>query len=304
MNRYVVVAGDTHYEIAQRHGLTLDQLYEMNPGLSNNVYGMQIGSVVNVPLYTNGQRPPTTCPPSHPPPTVCPPPVRPPHNHHHGHHDGHDSDSNSSSDSDDEKKKKAGMIAGGLVGTAALAGIGALALNGWKKQQAFNSQSNAPCFSQYQSSQGLLQWRPVCPGQQIPQDSIALGRDSDGTNLYAARAAIHGGWHIGKTNGRGDVYISYGGKELRIKGDYQIFCGPPRGVTVLPQCGQLNLQGLSMQPIDAGHEADGDRLYVAITDHLGSIQVGKCSARNSSGCNFPYGGKEVADRTYRVVVIA
>ncbi|KAJ3070294.1 hypothetical protein HDU98_006688 [Podochytrium sp. JEL0797] len=275
MNRYVVAAGDTHYDIAQRHGLTLDQLYEMNPGLSHNAYGLETGSAVNVPLYTNGQHPPATCPPG--PPS---------NNNQNNCNDKNGSNSNSN---------KTGAIMGGLLGAAAL--------TSWKKNSDYHAQSNAPCFSQYQTSQGILQWRPVFPGQQFPQDAIALGRDSDGTNLYAARAALFGGWHIGKSNGRGGVYISYGGKEHKIKTSYEILCGNPRGVSVIHQSGVLNLEQLPSQPIDGGHEASGERLFVAIVDHKGSMQIGKCSAKNKAGCNFPYGGKEVADKNYRVVVI-
>ncbi|KAJ3073722.1 hypothetical protein HDU98_000858 [Podochytrium sp. JEL0797] len=294
MTQYTVQPGDTPYEIAQRHGLSLEQLYGMNPGLQNHVYDLQIGTVLNT-SHGHHQSPPMT-------PPNC------------GNNDNFGNNNNGGYPQQnvvvEERKEEesiwnsTGMhVAEGVIGTAAVVGLGALAMGEWKKQSKHNAQSNAPAFSQYQSSAGPLFWRPVQPGQQSPQDAIQLGRDGDGTPLYAARASVWGGWHVGKANGRGDVYISYGGKEEKIRGAYEMLCGNPRGISVIPQSGAINLQQLPSQPIDAGHEANGDRLYVAIADHQGSVQVGKCSASNQSGCNFPYGGKEVAYKSYRVVVI-
>ncbi|KAJ3026299.1 UNVERIFIED_CONTAM: hypothetical protein HDU68_005900 [Siphonaria sp. JEL0065] len=293
MTQYTVVAGDTHYEIAKRHGLTLEQFYALNPGLQNHVYDMQIGTVVNVggqSQYSPPQTPPNVYGGA---PQYQPPHHQPPQQQQQQQQQGQGNIWNST-----------GMhVAEGVLGTAAVVGLGAFAVHQWRENKRHNAHSNAPAFTQYQSSRGPLFWRSVIPGTPVPQDAIQLGRDVDNAPIFAARAPFAGGWHIGKINGSSQTcYISYGGREETIKQGFEVLCGSPNTISVVPQSGHLNLQGLTQQPLDAGHEENGDRLFVAIVEHQGSVQVGKCGPA-TEGINFGFGGKEVNSRNYKVVVI-
>ncbi|KAJ3049526.1 hypothetical protein HDU99_008880, partial [Rhizoclosmatium hyalinum] len=195
-------------------------------------------------------------------------------------------------------------IAEGVLGAGALAGVAAIGIHQWKQHQRYTANAGQPAFTVYQSPRGPLLWRTVSPGGPIPQDAIILGRDSDNGPLYAARASLWGGYHIGKATAHGHVYISYNGKEETVRSAYDVLCGNPQTVTVIPQNGALNLQGLPNQPLDGGHESNGERLYVAIVEHEGTCQVGKCGPANTNGINFGWGGKELSSRNYKVVCIA
>ncbi|KAJ3143132.1 hypothetical protein HK100_009631 [Physocladia obscura] len=174
-------------------------------------------------------------------------------------------------------------IAEGILGTAAAAGLGAFAIHEWRERKRHDASTGMPAFTEYQTSRGPI-----------------LGRDSDGAPLFAARASIHGGWHIGKARDGHQACISYGGKEEYIKGNFQILCGAASGVTAVPQGGALNLQGLPSMPLDAGHEDNGEKLFIGVVDYKGSVQVGKVGPA-MNGINFGYAGKEENLTTYRVV---
>jgi hypothetical protein len=44
----------------------------------------------------------------------------------------------------------------------------------------------------------LIQWKLVERGQDAPPDALAIGHETDGQLLYAARAWFNGGVHLGK----------------------------------------------------------------------------------------------------------
>jgi hypothetical protein len=44
----------------------------------------------------------------------------------------------------------------------------------------------------------LVQWKLVEKGQATPPDALAIGHETDGQLLYAARAWFNGGVHLGK----------------------------------------------------------------------------------------------------------
>ncbi|KAI8614151.1 hypothetical protein BC830DRAFT_1128840 [Chytriomyces sp. MP71] len=191
-------------------------------------------------------------------------------------------------------------IAEGILGAAAAAGLGAFALHEWRKHDKVKN-THAPAFQQYPTQHGTLEWMRV--GGPLPSNAIQLGRDTDGTPLYAGRAAFEGGWHVGKIH-LNELKIGYGGKEHTIQNGFEVLCGSPHGITVLPQTGAVNLAGLMKQPIDAGHEANGDRLFLAIFDDNGSVQVGKAGTHLMNGGSYCYAGKELSALQYRVVVLA
>ncbi|KAI9329277.1 hypothetical protein BDR26DRAFT_939441 [Obelidium mucronatum] len=171
-----------------------------------------------------------------------------------------------------------------ILAGAAVVGLGAYAVHNWREKKRHDASSNAPAFSSYQTSAGPVIWRSVTPGTNLPQDALQLGRDTDGSPLYAGRAPIYGGWHIGK-------------------GNFEVLCGSPKAVSVVPQEKDLDLDTLPHQPIDAGHEANGERLYVALIDKDGSTQIGKCGPNLEGGANYGFFGKEYTAKHYRAVVL-
>ncbi|KAJ3205036.1 hypothetical protein HDU83_001151 [Entophlyctis luteolus] len=290
MSTYTVCPGDTLYEIAKRHNLSLEELYAMNPGVSAHVYDLQIGSVLNVsrqPMYGSGGY-------------MTPPELQ------------QQQQQPMMGYQQQQEKERGGMmgmfnnqssgakIAEGLLGSAAVVGLGAFAMHEWREHKRHDAATGQPAFMQYQSPMGYLCWRQV--SGMIPQDAIQLGRDSDGAPLYAARVPLKGGWQVGKCRDADTACIPYGGKEMYIKSDIQVLCGPANAVTAVPQAGCLNLAGLTSMPLDSGHEDNGERLYVAVVDYKGSVQVGKCGPA-MDGCNFSYGGREENMKSYRVVCL-
>ncbi|KAI9329276.1 hypothetical protein BDR26DRAFT_29245 [Obelidium mucronatum] len=168
MTQYTVVAGDTHYEIAQRHGLTLEQLYNLNPGLQNHVYDMQIGTIVNVGGAPQGYNQPQPTPTYGGQPAPQPSynqPQQPPQQQQ------------QQQQQEQSIWNSTGMhVAEGVLGTAAVVGLGAFAVHQWRENKKHNAQSNAPAFTQYNSSRGPLFWRAIVPGTHVPQDAIQLGQ--------------------------------------------------------------------------------------------------------------------------------
>ncbi|KAJ3064202.1 hypothetical protein HDU99_004541, partial [Rhizoclosmatium hyalinum] len=137
-----------------------------------------------------------------------------------------------------------------LAGAVAI-GAGAFAVHEWREHKRFTADAGRPAYTSYPSPNGPLHWVPHQPNTPPPNDAIVLGKDSDGGPLFAARDNIWGGFHIGKCTRQGHAYISYGGDETQIKNQFEILCGNPNTVTVIPQSGALNLNGLTHQPLDA-----------------------------------------------------
>ncbi|KAJ3026300.1 UNVERIFIED_CONTAM: hypothetical protein HDU68_005901 [Siphonaria sp. JEL0065] len=207
-------------------------------------------------------------------------------------------------DSDDEKPiwQRGGFQK--LVIGAAVVGLGAYAVHNWREKKRHDAAAGAPAFHSYQTSFGEVIWRSVTPGTHLPQDALQLGRDADGAPLFAARAPIYGGWHIGKVNGAtGQAYVSYGGKEEEVNGPFEVLCGNPKAISVVEQERDLDLDTLPHQPVDGGHEKNGDRLYVAIINYEGTTQIGKTGPQFEDGAAFGYGGKEHIAKHYKAIVL-
>lgn len=136
----------------------------------------------------------------------------------------------------------------------------------------------------------------------VPNNAFAVGRDTNGTVLFACRARFAGGVHPGKVWQGGDYcHISYGGQEYLIK-RFQVLTvtGSPRGRAVYWQPvrnGQLPLNAVAV-----GQEANnGQALYLCRASAQRSLQPGKTWA-GYDGCNYGYGGKELIARRYKVLV--
>ncbi|KAI8833510.1 hypothetical protein BJ741DRAFT_612289 [Chytriomyces cf. hyalinus JEL632] len=302
---YTIVSGDTCYEIARRNGMSLDELYGLNPGLSQHVYDLQIGSTIQV-RCSSGQGQQTQqhfAPPASQPPQshYAAPPSQPAQSHF-----AEPQSAPAQPEKIPEKNffEQNGLkIAGGVLGAAAVLGVGAFAMHEWRETKKV-SNTQAPAFASYNTNHGPLTWIKVTGKKDpLPQNAVQLGRDTDGAPLYAGRAPYEGGWQVGKVRDS-DFYFSYGGKEIAFEGGFEVLCGTAHGITVVPQVGTLNLASITNQPIDAGHESNGDRLYLAVCEHRGGMQVGKCGPRIAQGAAFGLDGKEHFSPQYRVVVIA
>ncbi|KAJ3239119.1 hypothetical protein HDU81_006450 [Chytriomyces hyalinus] len=147
----------------------------------------------------------------------------------------------------------------------------------------------------------IVYWR--AGSKTLPHDAIRLGRDVDGTPLYAGRAKVKGGGvQVGKIRGGEACYIPYGGRELTFKKGFEVFCGDSRVIDLEEVEGKIPLMKIAdLKPIEAGSEANGMPLYIGIHEAFGTIQIGKCSP-SLPGCHFSYNGKEHVGAKFRMVV--
>ncbi|KAJ2757972.1 hypothetical protein IWQ56_006124 [Coemansia nantahalensis] len=135
----------------------------------------------------------------------------------------------------------------------------------------------------------------------IPPDPVQGGMEKDGSPLFVARAMYKGGLHPGKMGKHiqdGGCCIGWGHKEINL-GEYQVLCGDATQLRWVKQDGALQIQGFV--PVEAGHEEEGEPLYVAKTLYEGSQQLGKCGPHIKKGMSFPYGHKERTTDTYMVL---
>lgn len=130
----------------------------------------------------------------------------------------------------------------------------------------------------------------------VPQGALQVGRESDGSPLYAARAYTQGSLQIGKVRpGFGGALIPFGGSEVKVR-DYEVLTGQPFALLWSPARGDA----VPANAMQAGKEADGTPLYVAKAHYNGSVQPGKVR-RGFGGALVPYGGQEVRVEEYKVL---
>lgn len=128
----------------------------------------------------------------------------------------------------------------------------------------------------------------------IPEAAEEAGYEEDGTALYIARARYADGLHIGKVRAEFKAAnIPYDGKEIQVK-FYEVYIGSLRW--------QKESNGrIPTGAIVAGHEADGNPLYIARAEYAGGLHVGK--VRPEFGASkIPYAGKEVDVNLYEVLI--
>jgi hypothetical protein len=116
-----------------------------------------------------------------------------------------------------------------------------------------------------------------------------------GSCLYVARAWHKGSLVPGKLNPKHRrCYVSWGGEE-HAKSEYEVLVGSD--FAWVPR-----RPGSSLPPgaVQAGHEANGDPLYVARGRLFGTNVIGKVGQRLD--CHVPYGGSEHRLREHEVLV--
>ena len=140
-------------------------------------------------------------------------------------------------------------------------------------------------------------------GGSLPQGALSVAFETSrhkggyqGNHLYVARVNHEGSLIPGKFHERNGVaYIPYGGQEHYYKDNYEVLTG--RGlVWVEAKNGELP-EGA----FQAGHEANGDPLYVAKATINGADAVGKFNPKFGFA-HIPYDRTEHLARNYAVLV--
>ncbi|KAF9225779.1 hypothetical protein BS17DRAFT_777673 [Gyrodon lividus] len=137
----------------------------------------------------------------------------------------------------------------------------------------------------------------------LPPNAIEGGFEASGERLYVARAPYAGGIHPGKASAS-LVHISYDGKEIVIRDNFELLIGAHSAIRWVAVAGRFSLDKLGgAKPVHGGNEADKEILYVAQAALEGKgVQCGKVKANGHA--HIPFGGKEVIAENYNVLVYA
>lgn len=131
-------------------------------------------------------------------------------------------------------------------------------------------------------------------GGSIPQEAYAAGKESDGKSLYVCRVFHEGALSIGKIRpGFGACNFSNDGKELK-KTQYHVLA-LSKGRWESASGGNVPDRGYI-----AGYEK-ANPLYVCRVNYQGGVQLGRVRPK-LKGCLFGYGGQEVSQPTYEVLL--
>ncbi|XP_030385452.1 uncharacterized protein LOC115632442 isoform X2 [Scaptodrosophila lebanonensis] len=126
-------------------------------------------------------------------------------------------------------------------------------------------------------------WIPESGGR-VPPHALRVGQTTDGEPLFVGRGHYHGSLTPGKVHpSHGCLYIPYGGAEHKLD-SYEVLVQPETWVSS---------HGSNIVPgtILAGHDADGDAIYVGRAYHEGDLLPAKVIP-NKSCAYVPYGGHE------------
>ncbi|XP_066259122.1 uncharacterized protein [Euwallacea similis] len=137
-----------------------------------------------------------------------------------------------------------------------------------------------------------FEWLPNHDGR-VPPNAVVGGKTSDGEDLYIGRVGHDGAWTVGKVQpSHNTCYIPFDGKEVAHK-EYEILVSY-RWVDVAPG---------AMFPafaIQGGKDVDGSPIYVGQGFHNGDWLPAKVIP-NKRAVYVPYGGKEIAVPTFKVL---
>ncbi|KAJ9067233.1 hypothetical protein DSO57_1001348 [Entomophthora muscae] len=141
-------------------------------------------------------------------------------------------------------------------------------------------------------------------GGDIPENAIVGGCEDDGTPLFVARHSYGGSLVIGKAaphlNG---MNFGFGGDEHHTH-EYEVLIGDIRMVRWVPYSGCLT--HCEYTPLKAGHEPNGQELFIAKARRGPGEVVGKVSTDMSNGMVYTYAGEERSieyNETYYVLCI-
>jgi len=149
----------------------------------------------------------------------------------------------------------------------------------------------------------LMMWKLVEQGGPVPDDALPIGREADGTLLYAARTWLEGGLHLGKAGRhlRNSASVSYGGAELSLD-IYEVLCGraDPNVIKWMTYSHGEHALVDGWQPVEGGRESDGRALLVAKGEYEHGEHPGKCLINDDHVC-VGYGGGELWVRPFQVL---
>ena len=149
----------------------------------------------------------------------------------------------------------------------------------------------------YKPNQGVTPTGHLCLSMQngsIPPLTLPAGYEGDGTPLYIARAWHENGLHIGKVRTEFKAaHIPYDGKVVH-KASYDVYVGPLRW-------SRASDGAIPTGAIVAGHEADGEPLYVARAEIEKGVHIGKVR-REFGAALIPYGDKEIPLTPYEILI--
>ncbi|KAI9481807.1 hypothetical protein LPJ78_002140 [Coemansia sp. RSA 989] len=152
--------------------------------------------------------------------------------------------------------------------------------------------------------QDQLQWVKASNGS-IPERAIAQGSDTDGQPLYIARAYFKGGLQPGKAAPHlkdGGFVMGWGGRAHPLN-EYFVLCGNASYIRWVPVTGPVKLDE-GIRPVDAGHEAGGEKLFVGRASVGASMQLGKAGSHLNGGMSYAFGDGERNEKHYQVLVYA
>lgn len=143
-------------------------------------------------------------------------------------------------------------------------------------------------------------WKVAKRDSYIPLDAPVAGYESGvpGINgeapLFIIRAKFKDGLHPGKWVLGNAAWIPYGGSEHNCS-EFEIYTGPVKWKEV---------KGKNFPPnmVEAGHEANGAKLYVARAKFDKGLFIGKAGSHLSKGCCIGYMGTEHELDTFQVLV--
>jgi hypothetical protein len=134
-------------------------------------------------------------------------------------------------------------------------------------------------------------------GGGIPQDSIPVGKESNGNPLFVCRANYGGGVQLGKlAQGYDGCFVPFGGSELHLP-NYDVLVNPSR----LP-LSAIAVSGLPPgQALIGGKDSDGAAEYICLASYQGGLHPGK-TRKDWPSCDISWGGGEYWVTTYEVLV--
>ena len=140
-----------------------------------------------------------------------------------------------------------------------------------------------------------LTWVKYSEGSSL--QGAVLGGYDRGNPLYVARAAHEGSLVPGKYHaGYKTAYVSWGGKELEKKENFEILLA---GSAL--EWKSADGGAVPDGAVEGGHRPDRGPLYIVRAKVDGCDSIGKLNPQHKF-CHLPYGGKEHLVKQYQVLV--
>ncbi|XP_055371659.1 uncharacterized protein LOC129605757 isoform X2 [Condylostylus longicornis] len=137
-------------------------------------------------------------------------------------------------------------------------------------------------------------WQPGFAGT-VPPGAVSAGATTSGEMLYVGRGHWQGSLTPGKIHpSHRCLYIPYGGQEVRLD-SYEVLIRAP-ALTWMPSSGSM----LPANAIHAGHDSDGDQIYVGRAYHDGDLLPAKVIF-NKNCAYVCHGGNEHVKHQFEIL---